>query len=255
MTLAYDLDGQGTPLVLLHAFPYDRRMWAPQRDEFARVCRVLTPDLPGCGRSPDVPGVTIDGMADAVVRCLDLAGISEPVVVGGLSMGGYVALAFARKYPDRLRGLILADTRAEPDDDAGKTNRDKAIAAVKADGTVAFAEAQLPKQLGPTTPKSRPDVVDLARRIGTAQRTEGIVSALAALRDRPDARPGLILIRVPTLILVGEDDAITPPPMAEAMQKGIEGSRLVRIPGAGHLSNLENAAAFNAAVQEFLRTV
>jgi pimeloyl-ACP methyl ester carboxylesterase len=255
MTLAYDLDGQGTPLVLLHAFPYDRRMWQPQRAELAQICRMLTPDLPGFGRSPDVPGVTIDGMADAVLRCLDGAGIHRPTIVGGLSMGGYVALAFARKYPDRLRGLILADTRAEPDDDAGKANRDRAITAVKTDGAEAFAEAQLPKQLGPDTLKSRPDVVELARAIATTQRTEGIVAALAALRDRPDARPGLTLVHVPTLILVGEDDAITPPAMAETLNTGIKGSKLVRIPGAGHLSNLENAAAYTVAVREFLKTV
>jgi pimeloyl-ACP methyl ester carboxylesterase len=255
MTLAYDLDGQGTPLVLLHAFPYDRRMWQPQRAELAQVCRLLTPDLPGFGRSPDVPGVTIDGMAEAVMRCLDGAGIHRPAVVGGLSMGGYVALAFARKYPDRIRGLVLADTRAEPDDDAGKANRDRAITAVKTGGAVAFVEAQLPKQLGLSTLKNKPEVVELARVIGTAQRTEGIVAALSALRDRPDARPGLTLVHVPTLILVGEDDAITPPALAETLHKGIKGSKLVCMPGAGHLSNLENPTAFNAAVKEFLTDV
>jgi pimeloyl-ACP methyl ester carboxylesterase len=229
-------------------------MWERQRAEFARACRVLTPDLPGFGQSPIVPGVTIDGMADTVAECLDVVGVREPAVIGGLSMGGYVALAFARKYPSRLRGLILADTRAEPDDDTGKANRDKAIAAVKAAGPAAFAEAQISKQLGPNTLKSKPDVVALASRIGTSQRAEGLVAALAALRDRPDARPGLRLVRVPTLVIVGEDDAITPPAMADTLQTGIKGSTLVPIPGAGHLSNLENAASFNAALMEFLTT-
>jgi pimeloyl-ACP methyl ester carboxylesterase len=255
MTLAYDLDGRGMPLVLLHAFPYDRRMWAPQRETFAKHCRVLTPDLPGFGQSPDLPDVSIDRMADDVVGCLDRARITEPAVIGGLSMGGYVALAFARKYPARLKGLILADTRAEPDDDAGRANRDKAIAAVRADGPVAFAEAQLPKQLGPTTQRDRPNVVAFARTIATAQRTDGIVAALAALRDRPDAKLGLNQIRVPTLIIVGEEDAITPPAMAETLRNGITGSKLVRIPMAGHLSNLEQPDAFNAAVRAFLQSI
>src|SRR5262245_24325216 len=105
MTLAYDVEGQGFPLVLLHAFPYDRRMWTPQRETLTKRCRVLTPDLPGFGQSPAVPDVSIDGMADAVAGCLDKAGITEPVVVGGLSMGGYVTLAFARRYQSHVRGL------------------------------------------------------------------------------------------------------------------------------------------------------
>jgi 3-oxoadipate enol-lactonase len=255
MTLAYDLDGQGIPLVLLHAFPYDRRMWVPQRETLTKHCLVLTPDLPGFGHSPNVPDISIDCMADAVASSLDGAGINEPVVVGGLSMGGYVTLAFARRFPSRVRGLILADTRAEPDDEAGRANRDKAIAAARADGAAAFAEAQLPKQLGPTTQRNRPNVVEFARTIATAQRLDGIVSALAALRDRPDAKPGLPLLRVPTLIIVGEEDAITPPVMAETLHTGINGSKLIRIPGAGHLSNLEQPDAFNTAVREFFQSV
>lgn len=255
MTLAFDLDGMGPPLVLLHAFPYDRRMWAPQRAVFSETRRVLTPDLPGFGQSPVVPDTSIDSMADAVAGCLDRVGILEPAVIGGLSMGGYVALAFARRFPSRVRGLILADTRAEPDDDAGRSSRDRAIAAVTTDGAVAFAEAQLPKQLGPTTQKNGPDVVAFARSIGTTQRREGLVAALAALRDRPDARPGLNLIRVPTLVVVGEEDTITPPATAAVLHDGIGGSTLVRIQGAGHLSNLEQPAAFNAAVRQFLQTV
>jgi pimeloyl-ACP methyl ester carboxylesterase len=244
-----------TPTVLLHAFPYDRRMWNLQRTGLASVGQVFTPDLPGFGAATVIADVSIDIMADAVATFMDSATIREPAVVGGLSMGGYVALAFARKFPDRLRGLILADTRAEPDDEAGRANRNKAIEAVTANGVAQFVEAQLPKQLGPTTQKLRLDVVEQARTIGTSQRVEGVVAALAALRDRPDARPGLGAIHVPTLILVGEEDAITPPAMAEVLHTGIAGSRLVRIPSAGHLSNLEQPDAFNAAVKDFLAAV
>lgn len=254
LSVCYEDRGAGPAVVLLHAFPMCRWMWRPQLDALDGEYRVLTPDLPGFGSTPAVPGVTIDVMADVVAEFLAAANVPGPVALGGLSMGGYVALAFARRHPDKLRGLILADTKAEPDDDAAKRNRDKMLTAL-ADGTLPAAgvvDQMLPKLLGDDTRANRPAVVAEAKRIGAAQPKDGIVAAVTALRDRPDAGPGLANIRVPALVLVGEQDAVTPPDGAKALADRIPGGRLVVIPGAGHLSNLEDPAAFTAAVREFL---
>jgi pimeloyl-ACP methyl ester carboxylesterase len=255
-SLAFGSAGDGPAVVLLHAFPYDRTLWRPQVEGLADGYRVVTVDLPGFGRTP-VPagGWTVDEAADAVADTLDGLGLTEPVVVGGLSMGGYVALAVARRHPQRLRGLILADTRAEPDGDEAKAGRAKTMELARAKGAEAVFEDAIPKQLCEVTRDGRPAVVAEARQIAGRQSVEGIVAALAALRDRPDARPGLADIRVPTLVLVGEHDAITPLAAAEVLAKGIAGARLEVLPAAGHLSNLETPAVFTSAVRAFLSEV
>jgi pimeloyl-ACP methyl ester carboxylesterase len=253
VSLAFDDVGQGLPLVLLHAFPLSRKMWRPQIEALASACRILAPDLPGFGESPLLEGAPgIEAMADAVAAFLDARSVREPVVLGGLSMGGYVALAFARKHPARLLKLILADTRAEPDDDAARANRNKLIEFAGGHPAAAVAEQMLPKLLGPRTLRERPAVVDEVKRIAAAQRPEGLVAALKALRDRPDARPGLAQIRVPALFLVGQDDALTPPELTRSMASQVPGSSVVVIEDAGHLSNLEHPGAFNDAVLAFL---
>jgi 3-oxoadipate enol-lactonase len=253
MSLAYTDTAAGPTLVLLHAFPLDREMWKPQLAALAGTARVIAPDMPGFGRSalPPEPW-SVESAADAVTGLLDTLGLTGRVVVGGLSMGGYVAMAFARKYPDRLAGLILADTRAEPDDAAGKENREKMIATARKQGAAAVVEAMLPKLLSDATRTNRPAVADAVKAIGSRQTAEGVAAGLAALRDRPDATPGLDQVSVPTLVLVGEHDAVTPPTLAAAMAGRVYGSDLVTIPNAGHLSNLENPEAFNAAVARFL---
>jgi pimeloyl-ACP methyl ester carboxylesterase len=253
MSLAYTDTAAGPTLVLLHAFPLDREMWRPQLAALAGTARVLAPDLPGFGRSPLPPDPwTVDSAADAVGGLLDTLGLTGRVVVGGLSMGGYVAMAFARRFPERVAGLILADTRAEPDDEAGKEGRAKMIARAREAGAGAVVEAMLPKLLAEATRESRPDVVEVVRGMGTRQTADGVAAGLAALRDRPDAGPGLDAVTAPTLVLVGEHDAVTPPSLATAMANRVFGSRAVTIPGAGHLSNLENPEAFNDAVARFL---
>jgi 3-oxoadipate enol-lactonase len=251
-TAAYDDAGGGRPLVLLHAYPLSREMWRPQVQALSRDFRVLAPDLPGFGGTAGfVDEPSIDGMAVAVAEFLDALSITEPVALGGLSMGGYVALAFVRRYPDRLRALILADTRAEPDDAPAKANRDKSIAFAVAHSAADVIEQMLPKMVSEETRTQRPEVVAEVRRIAGAQTVEGIVNALKALRDRPDAGPGLDKIAVPVLVLVGAEDALTPPALSQDLAVRIRGSLEV-IPGAGHLSNLERPNLFNHAVRGFL---
>lgn len=250
MSLAYTDTAAGPTLVLLHAFPLDREMWRPQLAALAGTARVLAVDLPGFGRTP-LPATpwTVDSAAEQVGGLLDTLGLTGRIVVGGLSMGGYVAMAFARRFPDRLAGLILADTRAEPDDAAAKEGRAKMIALARKDGAAAVVDAMLPKLL---SEKATPAVKDAVRAMGLRQTQEGVTAALAALRDRSDAAPGLDQVSVPTLVIVGEHDAVTPPTLAAAMAGRVYGSELVTIPNAGHLSNLENPEVFNSAVIRFL---
>jgi 3-oxoadipate enol-lactonase len=254
MSVRYEDVGKGLPVVLLHAFPFDRAMWEPQLAPIAAAgCRVLAPDLPEFGETtPGSEVFTIERSADVIAELLEEIGI-EKAVVGGLSMGGYIALAFARRHPERLIGLILADTKAAPDDADAKANRDRLIADVKAGGAPTAAEALLPKLFSPTTRDRNPEVIEQAQSLILHQRGAAIIAALYALRDRPDAVPGLVSVGVPTLVLVGEHDAITPRPVAEQLARGIRGAELVSIPNAGHLANLENPEAFNSAVISFLR--
>lgn len=247
--------GQGPVVVLLHAFPLDRSMWLPQIDPLADQYRVIAPDLPGFGDSTLKPDASMDGFADAVAEHLDEKEISEPVVLGGLSMGGYVALAFARRYPQRLRALVLADTRAEADGEAARANRDKMITLASHSPASAVIEQLVPKLIGPEALKSKPELVEAVVKLGSAQRPEAIVAALKALRDRPDATPGLASIRVPTLVLVGKHDALTPPDVAKHLADGIPNARLGVIERAGHLANAEEPRAFNDMLLAFLAAV
>jgi 3-oxoadipate enol-lactonase len=258
-TIGYDDTGSGTPLVLLHAFPLDRGMWQPQLAALAGSARAVAIDFPGFGESqPANPSgfaegtsFSIEGAADVVAGFLAERGIPKAVVCG-LSMGGYVALAFARKHEDKLGGLILADTRAGVDDSTAKANRDRSIALVNEKGSAALFETMAQKVLSDAVRSEKPELVSRLKDIAAKQPAASVVAALAALRDRPDANPGLKDIAVPTLVIVGEYDAVTPPLAAANMSAQIRGSKLVHIPGAGHLSNVEQPEAFNAAVREFL---
>jgi 3-oxoadipate enol-lactonase len=251
--LTFDDVGQGLPLVLLHAFPLSREMWRPQRAALANEWRVLAPDVRGFGGSEAFVGPpSVETIADDVAELLDQRKIREPVVLGGLSMGGYAALAFAQKYPERLRGLILADTRAEPDSDEARANRDRMIRFARDYGAAAVIDAMLPRMVSEATQARQPEVVAEVRRIAAAQSLDAMCAALEALRDRPDATPGLASIRVPTLVVVGADDVLTPPAAAQTLANGIRGARVQIIADAGHLSNLEQPQAFNDAVRVFL---
>src|SRR5579883_639694 len=251
LTVGYDDIGSGTPLVLLHAFPLDRGMWKPQLTGLTEVARLIALDFPGFGESSPTT-FTIDDVADVVAEFLAALEIPKAVVCG-LSMGGYVALALARRHSNLLRGLIFCDTRAGVDDSKAKAGRDQAITTVKEHGATALFEGMLPKVLSDATRSEKPEVVESIKSLATRQPVPSLAAALAALRDRPDANDGLAAIAAPTLVLVGEFDAVTPPLSAANLAAQIRNSALVYIPDAGHLSNLENPDAFNAAVRKFLK--
>jgi pimeloyl-ACP methyl ester carboxylesterase len=248
--------GKGPPVLLLHAFPLSSVMWREQIRALQGDYRLVAPDMRGFGSTPAFAGPpSVDQMADDAAALLDDLGIREPVVVGGLSMGGYVALAFARRHAARLRALVLADTRAEADDAVGRANRDKMIEFASKNPSLAVIDQMTPKLVCADTREKRPEVVEAVRHFASLQAPAGIVGALKALRDRPDATPFLAQIAVPTLVIVGRDDTLTPLPLAEKLTVGIRGARMVIIEKAGHLSNMEQPEGFNEAVQAFLASV
>jgi 3-oxoadipate enol-lactonase len=256
--LQCDHDGDGPPLVLLHGFPHDRSLWSQQRASLSAYARVIVPDLPGFGASPVADArPSMDAYADAVVDLLDTLGIDR-AVIGGLSMGGYVAMALWRRYSERVGGLLLCDTKATADTDAAKEARDAALASIARDGAPAFAEAQLAKMVGATTHDSRPPIVDSLRAMMRRQSPAAMTWALMALRDRPDSRTTLGSITVPTLVIVGDEDLITPPAEAQAMMDLLPATanpRLEIITGAGHVSCVERPAAVSLAIADFLASL
>lgn len=252
-TISFDDVGAGMPVVLLHAFPLSRVMWEPQLAALRDSYRLIALDLRGFGGSrgfTETP--SLDRMADDVAELLDELQIRERIVLGGLSMGGYTALAFARRHADHLRGLILADTKAEADDAEGKANRERLIAFAAQHTALDVLEQMLGKLIGPETMTQRPEVVKAVRQIAANQTSAAIIGAQQAMRDRPGSGPSLAAIGVPTLVIVGEQDTLTPPPLSESLAARIRGAKLVRIAGAGHLSNLEKPSEFNASVRAFL---
>lgn len=252
--IEYSQAGSGPPIVFLHAFPLTHEMWQTQFETLQNEYSIVAPDLRGFGGTSSFEGTaSIEQMARDVNDLLDALGISEPIVLCGLSMGGYAALNFTHHYPQRLRGLVLCDTRAEADTDEAKEKRNANIEFVKQNGAAALVEKVLPALLGETTRRENSELVEQVREWGSAAPVSTLVAALEALRDRTDATPWLSQIKVPTLLIFGEEDALAPTAVIETLHNGITGSKLEKIPQAGHLSNLENPAAFNAALLEFLQ--
>jgi 3-oxoadipate enol-lactonase len=239
-------------LLLLHAFPLNARMWEGQLVLAETGWHVIAPQLRGFGGATDDPPVSsVDDYAGDVIDLLDSLHIKQ-AVIGGLSMGGYVAFALLRLAARYVQGLVLADTRATADTPEGVEGRRRMLQLVQDKGPTAIADEMIPKLLGPTTLSRRPTVVDTVRSLALASSSDAIAGALRAMMTRPDSTPLLASVHVPTLIIVGDEDAVTPPAASEEMHRAIAGSQLVRIAEAGHLSNLERPDQFNTALTAFL---
>ncbi len=252
LELAYRAHGVGPTLLLLHAFPLNQRMWEPQVEALADKCHVVTVDLPGFGASQSTDGdLDIDQLADIVAAFASRLG-HERFVLGGLSMGGYIALALARRHPERLRGLILADTRAGADTPEGSERRLKQVEEIEHAGLKGLAESFPHTVTTPATALDRPELLEQLRHWIAETNPAAVTGALKMMARRPDATPVLAGLQVPTLVLVGETDSLTPPSEAEKLAAAIPGATLVRIPAAGHLSSLEAPKAFNRAVLDFM---
>lgn len=244
--------GPGPTLLLVHGFPFDGRMWEPQADSLRGRYQLLIPDLPGFGRSvPSESPPSIEDYALSLVALLDTVEIRRAVLCG-FSMGGYVALAFAARFPERLAGLVLADTRAGADPEEVRAARTETALRVLREGPGFLADTMPEKLLSQTTLESGPGLVGRVRTLMRDQPRQGVAAALLAMRDRPDRTAELARIARPTLVLCGAEDGVTPPAEMRTMAEAIPGARYAQIPGAGHLSNLENPEAFNRLVAGFL---
>lgn len=238
-------------LVLLHAFPLNARMWEPQLELRDLGWRVIAPQLRGFDDDDRGGAASMDDYAGDVIDLLDALHI-EQAVIGGLSMGGYVAFAIARLGRRYVQGLVLADTRPEADTPEGVDGRRRMLQLLGDRGPGAVADELIPKLLGASTRAGRPDIVETVRSLVLSNTEQAIAGAIQALMTRPDSTGLLPTIHCPTLVVVGAEDTITPPPLSDEMHRAIAGSELVVIPGAGHLSSLEQPAAFNAALARFL---
>lgn len=245
--------GSGLPVVLLHAFPLSSAMWIDQRNGLSDVARVITPDLRGFGGSQlgyDEP--SLDHVADDVAAMLDGLGLDR-VVLGGLSMGGYAAMAFLRRHPHRVRGVVLADTKATADPQPVRDNRERIAARLDAEGTVeALVEEVLPALCGPTTARDRPLVVGRVKGLVEAAPPAAAAWAQRAMAARPDALDVLRAIDVPALVVLGDEDGLSTRADADAMVDALPDARLDVLGGSGHLTAIEVPDAFTASVRAFL---
>jgi 3-oxoadipate enol-lactonase len=257
--LAYIDRGRGQPVLLVHGFPLDHTMWAAQIDALAERSRVIAPDLRGFGRSPlgkadPLTGILMEKYADELAELLGVLAISEPMIFAGFSMGGYIGWQFIRKYGDRLKALVLCDTRAAADTEDARAGRLKMAEKVAEWGSGRVAEMMGPKLFAPQTFETRPEVVAAVRRVVEATDPAAIAAAQRGMAARPDMLGFLPSIRLPTLVIVGEHDAISTRDEMTAIAAAIPKAELVVIPEAGHMTTMENPAAVNESLLRFCQT-
>ena len=249
--LAFDDNGSGLPVILLHGYPFNRTLWDSQvaalRDNF----RVITPDLRGFGETETSEDATMGRMAQDIAQLMDTLHVPS-AILGGLSMGGYVVLSFYKQFPDRVQALVLADTRPQADTEEGKQTRIKQREQILREGMAATADSMLPKLLTPKTVSKRPEVVKRIRDMILGTKPVGAAAALMGMASRENQTELMPKIAVPTLIVVGREDPITPVQDSEFMHERISGSELVILENASHVSNQEQPELFNASLISFL---
>ncbi len=256
--ISFDDRGTGRTLLLVHGFPLDHKLWRHQIEHFAGFCRVIAPDLRGFGSSPPPPGsetqpAAMQTYADDLALLVERLEIREPIVFCGLSMGGYVGWQFWQKYAERLAGLVACDTRAIADTPQAAVGRETLAARVLTEGTDCVAEAMLPKLFNPEMTARHPQAVAETRAAIARATRPGVAAALRGMAIRPDVTEMLPRISLPTLVMVGQHDVISPVAEMQGIAERIPQADFVEIPDAGHMSPLENPAAFNAALGKFLR--
>ena len=256
--LAVHTRGSGLPLVMLHGFPLDHTMWSGQ-DALADAVWLIVPDQRGFGASRGTPPESIVQLADDVAALLDALHVAEPAVICGLSMGGYVAEHVAARHPARVRAVVLVDTKLEADTPEARAARAKLATTVERVGQEAVAEAMIPNLLARSEAAranpARPRIEEHLRRTIHATPVETITAALAALAARPDMVEPMRAVAVPVLLVVGEEDTITPPDCMERAERVLHRPRLLIMPRCGHMAPLEDPDTFNAAVLAFLGEV
>jgi 3-oxoadipate enol-lactonase len=255
-SIEYETAGprNGVPVVFVHGFPFSRAMWAPQAVALKADHYIVTYDVRGHGGSDPGDGhYTVELFVDDFIALLDRLHLKSVVGVG-LSMGGYILLRAIERHPERFRGLVLCDTRSEADGNEGKVKRARQAADIREHGLASFTENFLKAVFAESTPAEKPGVVESIRSVISKTSPITVAGTLIALAGRTDSSSSLYRIGVPTLILVGRDDAVTPPSASQAMKDKIPGAEMRVIPRAGHLSNLENPEEFTKHLAGFLAT-
>ena len=252
--IGYDDVGAGIPVAFVHGFPHNRTLWSPQVSALVDRARCIAPDLRGFGETSRHGPFTIDQFADDIAMLLRSLGV-ERAVIAGLSMGGYVAFALWRRHRSLVRALVLAHTRAGADSDEARSKRQVLVEVARTRGSAAVADGQITGMLGKTTREKRPAMIDEVHRMLASASVEGIVGALEAMMARADSTEMLQTIDVPTLVIVGGEDALIPRSEGDILHDAIRGSRLEVIEQAGHVSNMERPAAFNHVLSEFLASL
>jgi len=258
--VAYVEKGSGVPVLLLHGFPLDHSMWSSQIDALADRYRVIAPDVRGFGQSPlgivdEVAGILMVQYADELAEFVDAVAVKEPFVLAGFSMGGYIAWQFVRKHDQRLRALIQCDTRAAADTEEARAGRIKMAENVAEWGSGRVAEMMGPKLFAPSTFEKKPDLIAAVRQVVERTPPAAIAAAQRGMAARPDVTTLLSTITMPTLILVGEHDAISTPAEMRSIAEAIPKAQFVEIASAGHMTTMENPTAVNDELLRFLGRV
>ena len=256
--LAYEDQGSGQPVVLLHGYPLDSRMWEPQFAALSQVGRVIAPDLRGFGKSSQSPedaasGVSMRQYAVDVAELLDAINVTEPVILCGFSMGGYILWQFLKQFPNRVKAFVACDTRIIADTAEARQGRLKTAGEVMNTGVEPIITAMLPKLLSEQTRNTRPDVVAQLVAIMHGSPPAAIAASLRGMADRPDVTADLASFTQPALVLVGADDAISSSKEMRGIAEKLPNAEFVEIPKAGHMSNMENPQAFNEALTAFIK--
>lgn len=248
--IAYTDKGSGRSLVFVHGFPLNRHAWAMQEEAFRSAFRVIAPDLRGFGESENTRGaVPMSCFAEDLLALLDHLE-TGPVILVGHSMGGYIALAFAKAFPQMLRGLVLVGTKAGADSPESALARRATAEKVRLEGISVVVDSMAVKMLSPSNADS--NLITAVKGLMTSSKPEGVISALLGMAERPDAGAWLGTIKVPTLVITGAEDAIMPTHESEVLAKAIGNAALKLIPNAGHLVAFEQADAFNGILREWL---
>lgn len=257
---ACTVNGSGRPLLLIHGFPFDHTMWQNQIEPLAEHCQVIAPDLRGYGGSSLAQkdaeqGVLMSTYAEDLIAVLDQVGVNEPVILCGFSMGGYILWQLAKRFPERVKALVPCDTRAAADTDDARAGREKMASTVAETGTEPVVEAMLPKLVAKHTLDARPELVEQVSSMIRGARPAAIAAAQRGMAQRPDMTDALAEFDWPALLIGGAEDAISPPAEMRGIADVLPQGRFVEIAGAGHMSPLENAPAFNEALLAFVRSL
>jgi 3-oxoadipate enol-lactonase len=251
----YIVQGKGAPVVLLHPFPANHRFWLPVVERLSNQYRLIVPDLRGLGGSSLGDGpATMEKHAEDVRRVCDDAGANKPVFVG-VSIGGYILFEFVRRFRERVGAIVFNNTKAAADTEEARKGRIEAAEQVRQRGPEWFIDLQIPKLIGETTRRNRPDIVDEARKIMMASTANGIAAGQLGMASRPDSTPTLGMITAPALFVGGAEDVLTPPDEIDQMHAGVRGSRKRMIPAAGHYAAFEKPEEYVSVLREFLGSV